>query len=91
MEPADAIAGCAAVLSGLSSFARAGFPWIAGWRIGMSVWGQAASLAGALTLIVQAPGTVLDTPVIVVCLFSLTDLLLAMFDLARRSVRGAGG
>lgn len=81
MPLSDLIVGLAAVAAGLASFVRHGAPFARPWRLWLAIWGDAASLSAAVTLIVVAPSTVLETPVALVAALSLWELALAVLDL----------
>ena len=81
MPLSDLIVGLAAVAAGLASLARHGAPFARPWRLWLAIWGDAASLSAAVTLIVIAPSTVLETPVALVAALSLWELALAVLDL----------
>jgi hypothetical protein len=69
------------LVAGLASLARHGAPFARPWRLWLAIWGDAASLSAAVTLIVLAPITLLETPVALVAALSLWDLVLAVLDL----------
>jgi hypothetical protein len=77
----DLIVGLAAVAAGLASLARQGAPFAPPWRLWLAIWGDAASLSAAITLIVIAPAALLETPLALVAALSLWELTLAVLDL----------
>jgi hypothetical protein len=81
MPLSDLIVGLAAVAAGLASLARHGAPFARPWRLWLAIWGDAASLSAAVTLIAVAPATLLETPVALVAALSLWELALAVLDL----------
>jgi hypothetical protein len=81
MPLSDLIVGLAAVAAGLASLARHGAPFARSWRLWLAIWGDAASLSAAVTLIAVAPATLLETPVALVAALSLWELALAVLDL----------
>ena len=81
MDVADLIVGLAAVMAGLASFARHGAPVARPWRLWLAIWGDAASLSMAVTLVVLAPSVLLETPLALVAGLSLWELALAVLDL----------
>ena len=81
MSHADLIVGLAAVAAGLASFARHGAPFARPRRLWLAIWCDAASLSAAITLIVFAPATLLETPLALVAALSLWELALAVLDL----------
>jgi hypothetical protein len=81
MPLSDLIVGLAAVTAGLASLARHAAPFARPWRLWLAIWGDAASLSAAVTLVAIAPSTLLETPVGLVAALSLWELALAVLDL----------
>jgi hypothetical protein len=81
VDVADLIVGLAAVMAGLASLARHGAPFARPWRLWLAIWGDAASLSIAVTLVVIAPSVLLETPLALVAGLSLWELALAVLDL----------
>jgi hypothetical protein len=81
MPLSDLLVGLAAVAAGLASLVRQGAPFTRPWRLWLAIWGDAASLSVAVTLVVIAPATLLETPVALVAALGLWELILAVLDL----------